>query len=1142
MPTKDTVSQPAQPTVASFQGGLNAVSTPHTLQQNEVQASTNIDFSLEYGGASPRQGNFTYAWTAAQGTSTIRAATIGRNYANNPGGIWVDPVIPWFMCGTNGVTYTGTGSFTSTTSPPIVLASVAGYSGGTTGGLFPQITHYQSYIYVANGSSAFKTNGTNTFDWLMPQADTPTVTFAQQGTFTGTGAQAGAFVAFAGTTTASEGTVTASSTSTYFGNSGGVIISTCTTGTGTRIVVIGTCTTTNWENTVDFITPPTGNTVTLGAGTYTIGGGIDFHQGYPNGDTTGTYTASATITQTLSIGQYGTDYILLGLPDQQSIVTVQRDLSIGDTTFTNYWHNETTPAQIADATTDPLSLLLSAQGTAIFSRQTNALNVSRVIAPNVGRRLGPSIPTQRRTISKAATTVSISPWATARSDYQFIGTLPTPDFTNIHAVRVTVEFSVPNKQILVGGVVTYGAEGWCLNDQAIGISYFQTFARVENGVIVAEGAPSQPSPPTKAQYAYGILQCATATNTTAGITHRVFYRTGGLLQDAYQVGSCTITSANALIYDYNLPDLLIVENPSLTRNLWSVWPDPSGNQPYGANVVSEPWQERIWVGVGNQLYWSAPGVPSKIQNDTLTIVGDDSDVIMGLVPWNNLIIVSQASVYEMSGTIFEGTNANWSIQKSGARRGSAAPNTVIKTPYGVLLFNADGISLYQAGMGVDRELDWAYKKIADLWRGSQPFNPAAFKGRIPGINLTAIFNSCAAVKDNKIYLAVPTGQNLHADTTFILDVVNETVQMFVYPFNICSLFYDKVLNRMMAGTDLGTIQELEEGYIDGTPVGGTQGISWSFKTRAWTTPDDMILENLQVESVGTWTASAIVDNSNTYTLTTGALSAKDWLPASLQGTIGDNVVFQFSGTQNGSPQEIYQMAWDNIPQTSKIKFFETDVIDVPSENYLKTWLVEVDCIGTATVTATILVNGTAVTLPSGGTSVGLVNTTAGKKWFEIGLPNVTTAKQVQAVYNSTTTFKYYDTSFEFEPKPFEKLTWLVTYKRLGGVTQVDMGRFYAMDIEGTLTATVTATWIIDGLAFTTNTFTLSAANAGEPTGLGRMYADQVPFPPGARGYLFQQQLTSSQPFRVWKAHLDIDRIGVKGFSRMTLAGTPTGQD
>lgn len=1141
---------PTKTTQADFSGGLGAVGAPHLIAPNEVAASTNIDYSLEWGGAPARRGNITYAWETGHGVNAINIQLIGRNYAVNTG-VWVDGSIPWFAAADSGVTYTGSGTVGAS---PVSLASVTGYAGGSQGQVFPVFTSYQNYVYVANGTSAFRTNGTNTFDWIIPQADQPTVTMAQEALLNG-----GILACFTGTFTATEGTVTGSSTSTFFPDD--VYLMTCTTGTGSRIVVIGTVsgtnaiggfgTSTNWDSQVKFIIPPTGTAITSLAGTYTIGGAITFHQGWPGGDTSGgsgTYTATATVTETLNIGLYGSDYMLMGLPNQQNIVSISRDLAIGDTTFTNYWHFETTPTAIQDANTDPTSLLLAAQGTFGIDSQRTAMNFSRaaIVNPSRGNSVKGNSPIGR-TVNKVTTNVTATPWAVARSDYQFIGTIPNPDFTNIQAVRVTIEYNTTGQSALLGGLITYGGQAWCLNDEVVGLSYYQTFARVENNVIVAEGAASLPSAPQKVQYAIGEITCPAVTNTSAGITHRVFYRSGGLLQDSYRVGSCTILSGTATIYDYNNPDLRIISNPSMKRFLWGTWPSPSaGTGLPGVNCVSQAWNDRIFLGVQANLYWTYPGQPTQINDDSQTIVGDTGDSIQGLIPYTNMVIVKQASVWELAGSIFEGTNQDWTLQKSGSRRGSAAPKTVIQTPYGVLLFSYDGISMYEQGYGIDRDLSWVYDKIGDLWKGTAATDPAGLKGRIPALNQTAIFNSCAAYMDEKVYLAVPTGTNTLPDTVFVLDVPRQKTWMFQYPFKINSLYWDRVNNRLMAGTDKGTIQELETGLVDDSTTNTASGISWSFTTRQWTTPTDLIYENLQIENVGTMTVSATVDNV-ALALNTFSNTAKTWTPCSIKGTIGDNFSFVVNGTMSGTRQEVFQTEWDMIPQAQKVTAFTTDFTDVPAENYVKTWLAELDILSTAlstkTVTATLLVNGTPLTLINGGTSTAIVGSPgAGRKIYELSLPNVTTAKTVQAIYNSSNSFRYFDTQYELETKPFEKYTWLVTYKKIGGATQADMLRFYAMDIEGTLTATVTATWIIDGTAFTTNTFTISTPNAGEESGVGRMYADQVPMPPGARGYLFQQQLTSAQPFRVWKAHVDVDRIGVKGLSRISLSGTPSPQE
>jgi hypothetical protein len=172
--------------------------------------------------------------------------------------------------------------------------------------------------------------------------------------------------------------------------------------------------------------------------------------------------------------------------------------------------------------------------------------------------------------------------------------------------------------------------------------------------------------------------------------------------------------------------------------------------------------------------------------------------------------------------------------------------------------------------------------------------------------------------------------------------------------------------------------------------------------------------------------------------------------------------------------------------------------------------------------------------------------------YEIAPPNITYGKNISAVYtcstltlvgtnfvSAPTSFRHYNTNFEFEAKPYGKLAWLVTYKKAGGASQADMARYYAMDLEGMENGTVTNSWIIDGTLFSTDTLIFgSNSDAGENGVRVRNYMDRVPFPPGARGYLFQQEITSTQPFKVWRASLDFDRIGLKGLSRVTQNGSP----
>jgi hypothetical protein len=1174
----------ADVTQVNFEGGLNAVAAPHAVAANEVISATNVDFSLEWGGAFCRRGSKQIGATSV--TQAVRL--VNRSYNNG-----LDSS-PWYTLGSSFAGAPAIAERGTMVNGTITFNEIRANLTGTPS--LPTFTSYQNYAYMAAGSMAIRDDGTNTFDWVFPKPDQPTVT-QQNYTY-------GTFTAFNGLLTAVEGSVT-------FAGGGTPALTTATSQTGTRITLTGTLLSgNNWENPIPLTHP------------------IDAYDLIPPG--TATYT----------IGPYGIDYTPLYLPTPATLVRISKDFSIGDGSFTNYWHTETTLADIQSAEPDPAALLLNEQGTVSIQIQHSYADK---VNPVIGRRLKnrPGVPVVGRAaslIEDVSYTATI--WGTPRTDYQLIGTLPNPTWTNIQAVRYIADFT-SSSQLLIGGVYTYGSEFSNLTDTTNGLSYFQTLARVENGVITAESTPSEPSPPLKIQNGNTQLSFLAFTGTaTTGITHRVIYRQGGLLQDAYQLGSIPVGSNFA--NDYALPDLFVVGNPVLNRNLWSSWPAN------GVNAISEPFHERIFLGSSQNIYWTAPGAPTNIQNASKTVVSNQGDTVQAFSVWDRLIIVNQNTVYEMDGTIFEGPNQDWVLRKTGARRGSAAPSTVVKTPQGVVLFGYDGISLYYPGYGIDVPLEWLYEKIGDLWKGTASTDPSAQKAlqagvlRVPALNFNAIGNSIAVYGDNKLYLGVPTNLNAQTDagaapdTVFAIDLARQKVWMYNYGAqHPRGFFWDYIQNRFVAGGNNQNIYQFETGLGDVDQLGNPTPIFWTFYTREWTTPVDMVVENLQVEDLapgGQIQVSGFVDTlaQNLGTLTN---TSKKWTPMAVNGTVGDRVSFVFSGTQSGSGQQgVTGLKWDSLNQVPKVTYYQTEFFSIKDQGWFKSdlegwwhdYLAEIDTLGTATVSATVILDhqpigfftltstNTAMTgfnfaLPSESygnvayviyhsttpfkhyrtwynvdpeptralffetdnitvpsenfikTWVPTLNPLGGsvqcdihvdgsivystnvtgvlKKDFEFGLPNITTGKTIRATYTSTTPLKHYKTNFEFEAKPFGKLEWLVTYKKLGATTQFDMVRFWALDVEGTANTLLTNTWYIDGAVIGTNTLTMTTP--GISSIVGRDYIDQIPFPPGQRGYLFQQLITSNNPFRVWRSHVQIERVGVKGFSRLTLAGTPT---
>jgi hypothetical protein len=1287
--------------------GVDAVSAPHAIREGDVQAATNIDFGFTPGAAQVRRGCSTFR---SVGTNAIK--TITRHYSN----AWNIDNSPYYIVDNQTVVT----RFIGTNSTVVASAS---------GEYIPGIGAYKDHAYIALATVHVKDNGTNVTEWVkQAPGAAPTVSIGT-----------GTLFEIAGTFTAAEGTVTATSTV------GGYVVTTATTDpVSNRLQLEGTPTSTNLA-----------------------------------------------VRGTATIDDYGTDYLTISFSNPSVVTRVSRDYSIGSTDFANYWHSEIDTTVTDVAISDPEKLI---EGLNIdIATRDRLLDTVRTITriPQVRINWASDAPNQ---------------WLVPRPLFQFVGSTNTPaGWTNIQKVRIIVEATLP-VEVTVTRWVLDGDEDYPLNDPDVGVTYFETWATLDaNGNILGESAPGPPSATTKVQHGAGIVtSTSTATGTSHGITHRIFYRHGGYLPDAYAVATVTYATQTATDRKNDLDAL--TTNIALRRNIWahSEWPGH-------VTSVSEPYYSRLFLGYGNKLAWTMPNAPDVIPKTSYTQVSHEGDAIQALLVWDRLIIINRDSVYEMAGDVFEGTAANWVLQRSGAHRGSIAVRSIVKTPHGIPLLNYDGLTFYLPGRGVDVSVDWIDAQMSDVYKGAESYSPSALKGnRMPVAYRPYLFNSCAAYADDKLFLGLPTGTNTYPSTVFVCDFRQQKVWPYVYPFTFTSMFWDSVDNRLLLGTTDGKVMLAEVGLLDTGTNGTATGIPWSIKTRAWTAPSDTRLENIMVEYEGSpgMVVNAYYDSGTATAIGTLTGTVKDWQLFPMSATIANNVVFEITGTQGlGNSSTVYGLKFDALTEPPRVNFYRTEhavkdtehlwdvayadvevvgtatgtafagtltgvvfvdntavathsfaaptngrvrvpitlpaetygyvayttytgvpfkhwttlydarpepprvnsyqtdpfgngeesivegcdweinpngtvtsvayvdntavatftstgtkrrifngscpadtygrlchvvhtgtgfkhyrswfhlrpepdlhtswvserevpsseawwksvgmdfdcrghsvtakvyidntavmtktltgsgrdaygyaypaetyggvgyvlytstgrfkpyrtwydreeepdqllfyatpVVALPSDNYVKTWSPEINPLG-GTCTGVLYVDGTAVSTQS---MTGTL-----RKRYEFGLPNVTVGKTIQARYSSTTNFKHYrnEDEFEFEPKPFNKTTWLVTYKKVGGATQLDMARFYSLEAEGTGTYTLTAVWDLDGTAFTTNTLTMT----------GREYRDRVAFPPGARGYIFQQRVSSTTPFRVWKSNLDIEQIGVKGLSRRTFVGTP----
>jgi hypothetical protein len=1327
----------------SFGGGVNAVHPSHLIGEDEVQTATNIDFSLQRGAASVRRGSVKfYDVGVGTATSTDSVDQIFRHY-NKPAAL---DDSPWYF-NLNGTVYRSlAGTFTLLGTG---YNEIAGFSS------------YRDFAYIssgAGGTNNIKDDGTTTTEWIK-QNPTAAVTVAV-GTLTA--------ATVASTYTAAEGTAT----STRWATSADL-----------RIALTATPTSTNLN-------------------------------------LNGTYT----------IGDWGVDSLKILFSNPSVVKRVSRDYSIADTNFTNYWHTEM-PLNLYevldfdvtgrgnDNAIPNSSVLIQSQLNQGTTTDTNIDLEVRSQMLNDARR---SIRAAKMRISAGAETFNA--WNVPRTEFELVSLEPSPvGWTNIAAVRIVVECSAAC-EIEIGSWTIQGAESFPLNDADVGYAWWETFAAFEsNTLLLGESAPSPASARLKIQGGQTVVTSTnTATGTIHGLTHRIFYRQGGYLADAYAVATLALATAT---FTDSMNDIQALSlNQRMERNLWSHALFPN-NLPY----LAEVYHDRIFGGYNNTLIWSLPGRPDSFPKTSVTTVSHVGDQIKGLVVWAPvLVIINRDSVYELQGDVFEGNDANWILQRTGSRRGSLTLRCAIKTPYGIPLVNPDGLYMYIPGQGIDEPLTWAMEKMGDAFKGTATTDPAPYKGnRIPAINY--LWDSAMAFADDKLFFATATGTSTVNNTLFVLDFRTKQVWWYTYPFNIASLFWDIPNTRLLAGTTDGKVMRLEIGTQDTGTDGTSTNITYSLRSRAWTTPSDTVLENISVEhSAQNAVVKGIYDGTTTATLGTLTGTVRDWITPPMSGSVTNNVVFDFSGTQgSGQLQNIYNIQWDALVEPKRVEFWRTehDVNDHDGEKLWDVHFADLEIIGTSTVavTGTVFVDNTAVmtatyTGPTNGreiypnsfpantfgdvaytvyraasgllfkhwnttfdarnepprttvfksditsleenicdamdvdidpngtvvstvyvdsTSVGTYTSigTGGRQSFTHALPNAggtltaphglygrtiyalhnkgaggamkhyqtwfhlrpepdrwtnfvstrssgneqfwqtfecdidplggtiygtvvidntavatytmsgngrqsfpwaipedkygrtiytayagsgtskfkhyntwfegrpepdrlslvqvgpymypssqnlrtwivdlnplgtctailyvdhsalstatftgtnrtvfnvgldvntsialqTSAYEVDVVYHAvgaSAKVKHYDTKFETEPKPFGKTTWSITYKKVGGATQLDFARFWSFDIESTAVSTITSIWDIDGTAFSTNTYTLATATR---------WHDRVPFPPAGRGYLFQQRLLASSNIKVWKSNLDILRTGIKGLSRVTLPGTP----
>lgn len=772
-----------------------------------------------------------------------------------------------------------------------------------------------------------------------------------------------------------------------------------------------------------------------------------------------TSNTNLTLNGTHSIGNFGVFFVDIAFSDPTQVTRVSLDFSIADQTFSNFLHVEINPQDGGVVVGSDASLAL------INSQLTIGTNTASTVSQQEKLDIWSNISQynfQPLSFTPSVTN-SLAPWANLVTQFSLVGqnavSTGSSIWSNIDAMRVSVQ-TIGTCTVTVANAQLMGSNDFPLTDVTSGYYYWQTFATLDTSSNkIDEGAASAPAGPVFMQNSNAkVVQVGTATGTIHGANAVITYRQGGYMQGAYAVHTASYTGALTTFTDtMNDIDALTANFPMTIGQM-----QPSQFPGYCA-AISQAVDDRVFIANVNAVRWTLPGQIGAFPLDSFQEVSHVGDDVTGLLAWNpGLIIINKFSVYEMYGTDFE--NGQFTLTRTGSRRGSLAPLSIIRTPYGIPLLNTDGITMYMPGYNVDQDIAWFADKFSDMFKGNGSGDPAALKGsRIPAINAGNIHKSVATFNSHKLYIAVPTGNSTVPNTVLVLDFSLKQAWVYTYPYNITSLLQDAGL--VWAATSDGGIMVIEVGQIDGLSTGTASGSSiiWNARTKTWSADTTTVLENIAFDSEGTnMQVKAFYDSVNTPVIGTLSSGSRTWQIPPLNGTFVNELAFDINGTQSGGLNAVYQMKFDLLAEPPRVQYYRT-AYDEHEWTADKLWDVhysDIDIQGTSTVTLVAFVDTTAVMTQT------MVGPTNGRQVFEFAYPAEIYGRVAYTTYtNTTTTFKHWETRRDARNEPAKINYWRTDIESL------EENIIDAFDTDLNPNGTVTATVYIDNVATLTATLT-----------------------------------------------------------------------
>lgn len=281
-------------------------------------------------------------------------------------------------------------------------------------------------------------------------------------------------------------------------------------------------------------------------------------------------------------------------------------------------------------------------------------------------------------------------------------------------------------------------------------------------------------------------------------------------------------------------------------------------------------------------------------------------------------------------------------------------------------------------------------------------------------------------------------------------------------------------------------------------------------------------------NTGTCTATVVIDGTAVSTHTMSGVTRQQYAFSIPYASFGRTIWAVYTASA-GSTFKVYSdtaEVFEGTPEPPRLTTVRVGPFPLKAESHLKTWLPELDPLG-GIILGTFYINGTATLTQS--------FTGNGRQSYNIGLDldlsnNTQDAQTWEARYSAAPgLLKHYSSDIESEINPYQKLTWAFFYKKLGGNSQIDLPRFWALQYISHATSTCTYWWDIDGVNHHTGTLTLTE---------GHGFRDRINFQPGGWGRIFQLRLRFSTPVGVDAVNVDLVQEGVKALSRHGVRGTP----